>query len=73
MQTLKLSINSPVHGKKVVVVSGSALFVGTRAILLALLSYWSAMALALPPSAVYLRAQSIRQKPKGQLHFPHIR
>ena len=55
--------------KEVVVVSGSPLFVGTRAILLSLLSYCRAMALALPPSAVYSRTQPILQKPKGQPPF----
>ncbi len=58
MQSLKLSVNSFMQEKEeVVVVSGSVLFVGTRAILLALISYWSAIdvnsfaaiALALPP------------------------
>lgn len=77
MQSLKLSINSLMHGKEVVVVSGSALFVGARAILLALLSYWSAMAvnsfaamaLTLPPSALYSNAQPIPHKPRGKLPF----
>ena len=81
MESFKYSVNSLMHEREVVevvvVVSGSVLFVGTRAILLALISYWSAMAvnsfaamaLALPLSAPYSHAQPILQKPKGQLPF----